>query len=181
MRYNKLPNKVCDITTGDGADLTTASSSKLYQQLQLSAFGFLTPRTLVTTVPEQAATFYQSCRKRVVYKSVSGVRSIVRRLEDKDLPRLELVRNCPTQFQEVVDGVDIRVHVVGDDVFATELKSTASDYRYAAATGEGSTRLQVAEGREGPERLEKITRIRRTRKTRRTRRDDDKVVRLWRR
>ncbi len=121
------------------ARASVSNDSKLYQQLQLSAFGFLTPRTLVTTVPEQAAAFYQSCRKRVVYKSVSGIRSIVHRLEDEDLPRLERVRNCPTQFQEVVEGVDVRVHVVGEDVFATELKSTATDYRYAAATGDSLT------------------------------------------
>jgi glutathione synthase/RimK-type ligase-like ATP-grasp enzyme len=116
-----------------------SNDSKLYQQLQLSSFGFRTPRTLVTTVPEQAAAFYDTCRQRVIYKSLSGVRSIVRRLEEKDLPRLELVRNCPTQFQEVVEGVDIRVHTVGEEVFATELISAASDYRYAASTGDSVT------------------------------------------
>ena len=89
---------------------SVSNDSKLYQQLQLPSFGFLTPRTLVTTDPEQAVAFFHSCRRRIIYKSLSGVRSIVRRLEDKDLPRLQLVRNCPTQFQEVVEGVDIRVH-----------------------------------------------------------------------
>jgi len=118
---------------------SVSNDSKLYQQLQLPSFGFLTPRTLVTTDPEQALAFFHSCRRRIIYKSLSGVRSIVRRLEDKDLPRLELVRNCPTQFQEVVEGVDIRVHVVGEDVFATELKSEASDYRYASSTGDSLT------------------------------------------
>jgi glutathione synthase/RimK-type ligase-like ATP-grasp enzyme len=108
-----------------------SNDSKVFQQQLLSSFGFLTPRTLVTTAPEQVVAFYERCRKRVIYKSLSGVRSIVRRLEDKDLPRLELVRNCPTQFQEIVDGVDIRVHIVGEEVFATELISDASDYRYA--------------------------------------------------
>ena len=72
----------------------------------------------------------------MIYKSVSSVRSIVRRLERKDLPRTESVRNCPTQFQEWVEGVDIRVHTVGDEVFATELVSTASDYRYASRSGD---------------------------------------------
>ncbi len=118
---------------------STSNDSKLYQQLQLSSFGFLTPRTLVTTQPEQAVAFYRTCRQRIIYKSLSGIRSIVRRLEEKDLPRLTLVCNCPTQFQEIVEGVDIRVHVVGEEVFATELKSAASDYRYAAGTGESLT------------------------------------------
>jgi len=121
------------------ARASISNDSKLYQQLLLSSFGFLTPKTLATTVPEQAAAFYETCRRRVIYKSLSGTRSIVRRLEDKDLPRLELVRNCPTQFQEIVDGVDIRVHTVGEEVFATELISQASDYRYAASTGDSLT------------------------------------------
>jgi glutathione synthase/RimK-type ligase-like ATP-grasp enzyme len=90
-------------------------------------------------VPEEAAAFYEACGKKIIYKSLSGVRSIVRRLEEEDLPRLELVRNCPVQFQEVVEGVDVRVHTVDDKVFATELISQASDYRYAASTGHSLT------------------------------------------
>jgi glutathione synthase/RimK-type ligase-like ATP-grasp enzyme len=114
---------------------STSNDSKLYQQFMASAVGLFTPRTLVTTLPEEAEAFYQSCGKRVIYKSVSSVRSIVRRLEDTDIPRLESVRNCPTQFQEWIEGVDIRVHTVGNDVFATELVSEASDYRYASRSG----------------------------------------------
>ena len=115
---------------------STSNDSKIYQKFMASSFGFLTPRTLVTTIPEEAEAFFDSCRERVIYKSVSSVRSIVRRLERNDLPRLESVRNCPTQFQEWVEGVDIRVHTVGDEVFATELVSTASDYRYASRSGD---------------------------------------------
>jgi glutathione synthase/RimK-type ligase-like ATP-grasp enzyme len=118
---------------------SVSNDSKPYQQLLVSTFGFHTPRTLVTTIPEEARAFYEDCGKRIIYKSLSGIRSIVRRLEDADLPRLELVRNCPTQFQEVVEGVDVRVHTVGEEVIATELTSEASDYRYAVSTGHSLT------------------------------------------
>jgi glutathione synthase/RimK-type ligase-like ATP-grasp enzyme len=118
---------------------SVSNDSKLYQQLLLTAFGFRTPRTFVTTVPDEAAAFYEACGKKVIYKSLSGVRSIVRRLEEDDLPSLELVRNCPVQFQEAVEGVDVRVHTVDDKVFATEFISEASDYRYAASTGHSLT------------------------------------------
>jgi glutathione synthase/RimK-type ligase-like ATP-grasp enzyme len=118
---------------------STSNDSKLYQEFVIPSFGLLTPRTLVTTKAEEAAAFYDACGKKVIYKSVSSVRSIVRRLEDGDLPRLESVRNCPTQFQEWVEGVDIRVHVVGEEIFATELVSEASDYRYASRTGDSLT------------------------------------------
>jgi glutathione synthase/RimK-type ligase-like ATP-grasp enzyme len=114
---------------------STSNDSKSYQQSLAASFGFLTPRTLITTVPEEAADFYETCDRKVIYKSLSSVRSIVRRLEDKDLPRLDRLGNCPTQFQEIVEGVDIRVHTVDEEVFATELISEASDYRYAARSG----------------------------------------------
>jgi glutathione synthase/RimK-type ligase-like ATP-grasp enzyme len=118
---------------------STSNDSKLYQEALVSSFGFLTPRTLVTTNSEEAVDFYEACNKKTIYKSVSSVRSIVRRLEDADLPRLESVRNCPTQFQEWVEGVDIRVHTVGEQTFATELVSEASDYRYASRSGASLT------------------------------------------
>jgi len=118
---------------------STSNDSKLYQQSLVASFGFHTPRTLVTTVPEEAVDFYHACARKVVYKSLSSVRSIVRRLEDTDLLRLERVKNCPTQFQELVEGVDIRVHTVGAAVFATELISEASDYRYASRSGASLT------------------------------------------
>jgi glutathione synthase/RimK-type ligase-like ATP-grasp enzyme len=67
----------------------------------------------------------------VIYKSMSGVRSIVQELSDTDEERLNLIRNCVTQFQAFVDGTNVRVHTVGDDVFATAIQSEATDYRYA--------------------------------------------------
>ena len=68
----------------------------------------------------------------MIFKSVSYQRSIVRRMTPRDVDRLSQVRRTPTQFQEYVPGIDVRVHVVGDELFATEVLSTATDYRYAA-------------------------------------------------
>jgi glutathione synthase/RimK-type ligase-like ATP-grasp enzyme len=45
------------------------------------------------------------------------------------------LHSLPTQFQNYVPGTDVRVHVVGDEVFATEVISDALDYRYAHQTG----------------------------------------------
>src|SRR5262249_25768383 len=98
--------------------------------------GLCTPRTLVTTDPDQVKSFYEICGRRVIYKSLSSIRSIVSRLSDADLEeRLSRVRNCPTQFQEVVEGDDIRVHTVNGQVFATQIVSDVSDYRYARRDG----------------------------------------------
>jgi glutathione synthase/RimK-type ligase-like ATP-grasp enzyme len=45
--------------------------------------------------------------------------------------RLDRIRWLPTQFQAFIDGTNIRVHVVGSEVFATAVHSGATDYRYA--------------------------------------------------
>jgi hypothetical protein len=71
-------------------------------------------------------------KPRVVYKSTSGARSIVEEVDAAALARLDDIRWCRVQFQAYVEGVDVRVHVVGHRVFATRVASDAADYRYAA-------------------------------------------------
>ena len=114
-----------------------SNNSKPYQAQQIRAFGFAIPDTLVTTDPDAVLAFWRR-HGAVVYKSNSGIRSIVSRLTDAHVAR------CPTQFQEYVPGVDLRVHVVGDSVFASVVRAasgegTYDDYRYAARDGAGIT------------------------------------------
>jgi hypothetical protein len=112
----------------------TANNSKPYQLALISGFGFHVPDTLVTTDASAVRCFCER-HKGVIYKSVSGVRSIVSRLSTENQQALTDVANCPTQFQEYVAGTDVRVHVIGDAVLATEIRSTADDYRYASRSG----------------------------------------------
>jgi hypothetical protein len=111
-----------------------ANNSKPYQLALIARSGFRVPDTLVTTDPAAAQRFLLR-HDAVIYKSVSGVRSIVSRLNAADAPSLGSVANCPTQFQAYVPGVDIRVHVIGDAVIVTEIHSDADDYRYASRFG----------------------------------------------
>jgi len=92
------------------------------------------PATLVTNDPDQVEAFVRE-HGEVIVKSTSGVRSRVRRVGPADAARLADVTTCPTQFQRRVPGTDVRVHVVGSDVFATEVDSEADDYRYARDQG----------------------------------------------
>jgi hypothetical protein len=107
-----------------------SNSSKPYQAQLIQEEGFLVPETVVTNDPLEVLDFVER-HGRVIYKSLSGVRSIVRELEVADLDRLDAVRRCPVQFQELVTGIDVRVHTVGQLVFATAVSSDATDYRYA--------------------------------------------------
>jgi hypothetical protein len=112
----------------------SSNGSKPYQLRAVAAAGFRVPQTLVTTDPDRVAAFVRE-HGDVIVKSVSGIRSRVRRVGPADAARLVDVTTCPTQFQRRVLGVDVRVHVVGASIFATEVASDADDYRYARAQG----------------------------------------------
>jgi glutathione synthase/RimK-type ligase-like ATP-grasp enzyme len=113
-----------------------ANNSKPYQLRLIAQYGFAVPDTLVTTDPDAVRAF-AARHGRLIYKSVSGMRSIVNTLRREGFERLDDVANAPTQFQQYVSGVDVRVHVIGDEVFATEVRSEAHDYRYASLGGHG--------------------------------------------
>jgi hypothetical protein len=110
------------------------NTSKPFQARYLRGAGFSVPDTIITTDPDAVREF-RAKHQRVVYKSISGVRSIVSELTDAHVARLDAVAWCPTQFQERVAGTDYRVHVVGEEIFAAEIRSDAVDYRYAAWQG----------------------------------------------
>ncbi|RYZ07806.1 MAG: RimK domain-containing protein ATP-grasp [Myxococcales bacterium] len=106
-----------------------SNTSKLYQQILIEAAGFKVPDSLATTDPLAARAFVEK-HQSVIYKSLSGIRSIVRRLPASEMKRLENVVSCPTLFQAHIPGIDYRAHVVGDRVFACQLMSGHDDYRY---------------------------------------------------
>jgi glutathione synthase/RimK-type ligase-like ATP-grasp enzyme len=124
-------------------DALGSNFSKPYQAQLILKHGFKIPETLITNDPKLVHDFYKK-HNRVIYKSISSVRSIVQTLTDKDLERLDHIQWCPTQFQEFIEGSNVRVHVVGDEVFATTVSSKATDYRYGYRIGE-QTELKAVE------------------------------------
>jgi hypothetical protein len=126
MRWLEIaPARVVNRTAPMGSNF-----SKPYQAQLIREHGFLVPETLITNDPDLVHEFRKS-HKRVIFKSISGVRSIVQTLGEKDLQRLDSIRWCPTQFQAFVEGTNVRVHTIGSSVFATSASTDATDYRYA--------------------------------------------------
>lgn len=115
-----------------------SNSSKPFQAQLIRQAGFSVPETLITNDPELVRDFHTR-HGRVVYKSISGVRSIVRFLDEQALLRLPLLRWCPVQFQRYVPGVNVRVHTIAGEVFATRVDTDRVDYRYAHADGGHAT------------------------------------------
>ncbi|GAC1364174.1 MAG: hypothetical protein NVSMB32_06450 [Actinomycetota bacterium] len=125
-------------------DAMASNGSKPYQAQLIAAQGLSVPATLVTTDPE-AVLALRARYGRLIYKSISGARSVVRELADEDLDRLDDIRWCPVQFQEYIPGEDVRVHVVGQAVFATAISSAATDYRYATRDNGDPAALRAIE------------------------------------
>ena len=107
--------------------------SKPLQMYWLSQHGFRIPPSLSTS----SKSDYQAFRDlgSTIYKSNSGNRSIVGRVENVEGERLQFLEHCPVLFQRQIVGKDVRVHVVQNRVFAVEIDSDAIDYRYASYQG----------------------------------------------
>lgn len=116
------------------AEAMASNGSKPYQAQWIQRAGFLTPPTLVTNDPALALDFARQ-HGRVIYKSTSSIRSIVREFDPHRSVDLGRLPSLPTQFQALIVGTNIRVHVVGEKLFATEILSQAVDYRYAQRDG----------------------------------------------
>lgn len=136
--------EVTDALVLNRPSASCSNGSKPYQAQLIAAQGFSVPDTLITTDPGAALAF-RDHHGSVIYKSISSVRSIVHCLEDRDLDRLDAIGWCPVQFQEHIDGYDLRVHTVGDETFATAIRSEYSDYRYAARNAGEPARLEAVE------------------------------------
>jgi hypothetical protein len=106
-----------------------SNHSKPYQSSIIHAQGFDVPETLVTTDKDALEAFWEK-HQSIVYKSISGVRSIVTKVTPAHRDRFATLANCPTQFQQWIPGTDFRAHVVGGEVFACRVESSATDYRY---------------------------------------------------
>jgi glutathione synthase/RimK-type ligase-like ATP-grasp enzyme len=112
-----------------------SNNSKPYQALLVRESGLRAPPTLVTNDPDAARAFIDEFRGEVIYKSLSGIRSIVRQMSPDAMKRLAFLRHGPAQFQALIPGTNVRVHTVGDEVFGTRVVSDAVDYRYAGREG----------------------------------------------
>lgn len=122
-----LQEKRVPIVNPLGSQLTML---KPYQLYLLRSAGIPVPRTLITNDPKKASAFARLCR-RVIYKPVMGG-ATTKELQKSDLKpsRLDLLRNAPVTFQELVPGLNIRVYVVGGKVASSAIiHTTKLDFR----------------------------------------------------
>lgn len=118
-----------------------SNQSKPYQAFLIRGGLLRIPATLITNDLAAAQRFFEEMQGRVIQKSASARSTGTRQLTPISLRESFSRRSEPLQLQELIEGHDIRVHVVNDQVFPTRITSAAIDYRLAE---EGSIRLEAA-------------------------------------
>lgn len=102
-------------------DRQSRANQKPLQLSEAWKVGLRIPRTLMTNDPRAARTFVKEFSTRCIHKPFNQVDFGVlhtRRCEDSDLADLESLLLAPIILQEEVPGLDLRVNVFGDRVFA---------------------------------------------------------------
>ena len=103
---------------------------KTYQLNLMAQNKIRVPKTLITNNKEDIEQFLEENNNKVIFKPVLGGAS-TQQLSKEDLTKnnLDLLINSPVQFQEMVEGVDIRVYVMGNEIFPAEIKANTLDFR----------------------------------------------------
>ena len=139
--YGMLDSLACPWMNPREAD--AAAHHKPYQWTIAHELGLKLPRTLVTTDAKAAREFIDSVRPaKVVFKAfLAAIQEWreTRLIEQEDLDRLDLVRYAPVIFQEYVPGVDLRITMIGDDIYAAEIdvRNTSYEVDMRMVVGEG--------------------------------------------
>lgn len=129
------------------------ASHKLNQLKRAAELGFDVPRTIVTTAPEHVRDFYELCRGQMIFKVLTDPSLAAGKVAHRQpeapparstpttlisaaqLAMLDSIQTTPCLFQEYVPKqLELRVTVIGDEVFAAEIhsqqdQSAAIDWR----------------------------------------------------
>ncbi len=110
------------------------AARKVYQLRAAQDVGLTVPKTLVTNSPAATEAFvHQMPTGKAIYKSFSATEREwreTRLLGQAELEKLNNIQYAPVIFQEYIEAdVDVRVTVVGEQVFAAAIYSQQSSYK----------------------------------------------------
>ena len=124
------------------------AARKLWQLDVARLVGLDVPRTLITNDPDAARSFVAAEGEAgTIYKAFQGSEDAwreTRLLRPSEIEQISSVRYAPVIFQEYVEAsCDIRVTIVGDDVFAAAIYSQESAYKVDFRMNMGSVRIEA--------------------------------------
>jgi len=109
---------------GDQSNFT-----KLYHSVAIaSSNNWLMPHSCLTNNEATALEFIEK-HKDVIYKGCSSAKTWARKFVAADAGRLKGLKSSPVLFQQLINGPDVRIHIVGEEMFAEKIISSSVDYR----------------------------------------------------
>ncbi|MDO8184752.1 hypothetical protein Q5424_07970 [Conexibacter sp. JD483] len=123
---------------------------KAFQLSVAQDVGLRIPHTLITNDPVRARAFVdQRGYRAVIYKSFSATERDwreTRLLRPEELELLDNVKYAPVIFQEYVEAVyDLRVTVVGEELYAVAIHSQETDYKVDFRMDVARARMEAVE------------------------------------
>ncbi len=124
------------------------ANRKAYQLQLASRLGLEIPQTLISNCPRAARDFVQRLGVgRVIYKAFSATEQEwreTRLLREDELAKMENVRYAPVIFQSYIEAeVDLRITIVGDQVFAAAIHSQDTSYKIDFRMDIGQARIEA--------------------------------------
>ncbi len=108
---------------------------KAYLTNQFMKNGIRVPKTLITNDKDELINFYEESNKKIIFKPVLGG-AYTQKVSDELLTKeyLDKLKIAPVQFQEFIDGVDIRVYAYKDKLYAARIEASTIDFREDASS-----------------------------------------------
>jgi len=137
------------------------ASRKAYQLRIAQEIGFQIPETLITNNVAEAKQFIEHLGfNQTVYKPFGGTLQTWREtrvLKKEELDKIEHVQYAPLIFQEYIPAsVDLRITVVGDQIFPASIDSQSTRYPQDCRMDIGNAQIKAVEL---PEALERRIRM----------------------
>ena len=110
------------------------AARKVYQLKLAQELGLTIPDTCITNNPNKAVNFIKKHgRENIIYKAFSGTEQAwreTRLLKSDEVDLIDSVKYAPVIFQEYVPAeADLRITMVGKDVFAAAIYSQQTSYK----------------------------------------------------
>jgi hypothetical protein len=102
------------------------NGSKPLHEALLLQYGFSVPESVTTCDLTEIKAFLSG--GRTISKTVCGVRADATEVTHADFVGFQPSAG-PVHLQRLIEGADVRIHVIGDDVIAQRVESSDIDYR----------------------------------------------------
>lgn len=108
----------------------TFANRKPYQLSVAHNLCLTIPETIISNDPSAIKKFWSENDQNCIYKTLtpmSGQMLETRRLTEPDFAELDKVRHAPIIVQEAITGLDIRINVIGSQVFGASVKTNIKE------------------------------------------------------